>query len=60
MCLKYVTLVYVDAIIIHKFVSKITLLYNYCRSLSPRPVQMWFDDGHGGVEQGHLSLGQVG
>lgn len=28
------------------------------RSLSPKKIQIYYDDGRGGVEQGHLSLGQ--
>lgn len=28
------------------------------RSLSPTPIQIWYDDGQGGVENGHLNLGQ--
>ena len=35
----------------------------YClymgRSLYPRRVNMWYEDFQGGVEQGHLNLGQV-
>ena len=30
------------------------------RSLYPRRVDMWYEDFQGGVEQGHLNLGQVG
>jgi hypothetical protein len=29
------------------------------RSLVPVKLQMWYDDHAGGIEQGHLSLGQV-
>jgi hypothetical protein len=28
------------------------------RSLSPRKIEMWYDDGGAGTEQGHLKLGQ--
>jgi hypothetical protein len=28
------------------------------RSLVPKKIQIWYEDGQGGVEQGHLKLGQ--
>jgi hypothetical protein len=31
----------------------------FCSSLSKVPVNIWYDDGGQGVEQGHLTLGQV-
>jgi hypothetical protein len=31
----------------------------YVRSLVPGRVDIWYDDGEGGTEQGHLSMGQV-
>jgi hypothetical protein len=29
------------------------------RSLVPRKIRIWYDDGRGGLDSGHLSLGQV-